>query len=954
MKLETNLKDLKCSLLNCRSVCNKPIEINDFITCKQLDILFVTETWLSGNEKDNTVLSELLPPNCSIVQQPRKDRGGGVAAIYSKDLILKTCPTKNFPSFEYILLKVTSGSVTYHIITLYRPPPSKKNHLTVADFFNDFSNLLADALVLKGQLLILGDFNIPMNKCNSDTTDQFSKLLTSFNLQQHISTPTHRHGNTIDLVITRSSENGIDNISVLDDVISDHYPIHFTIATTRPPRMTKIITTRNYKNLDIDAFKEDIVNSKLPTTTSMDPEILANTYNQVIGELIDKHAPSKCKTVTMRPLAKWYNEIVKALKRSERKAEKTWRRTGLQVHKEIYRECKNKLTNTIKNQKRAHIQGKISNAKQSQGELFKHMDDLLYKPKIMFLPTNIPNEDQPNEFCQYFTEKIEKIQGIFALPEDECSQNSSPKQLQNFDPATSEEIKKIILNSPNKSCTLDPIPTFLLKECINELLPVITEMINTSLKSATVPTSFKKAVITPLLKKASLDQDNLSNYRPVSNLSFVSKVLEKIVSKRLHTHKLSNCLYEPFQSAYRPGHSTETAMLRVQNDILRELDDGKGVFLVLLDLSAAFDTVSHHILLKRLSKQFGVTGNAANWIQSYLTGRTQSVLVSGKYSEPAVLKYGVPQGSVLGPGLFSDYSSPVASLVRLHDISVHCYADDTQLYVSFNLNEEAAVLNRLEQCVSDLRVWMNANRLKLNDSKTEFIIFGTSHVLSQLSTTSIQVGESNITARTAVRNIGVMLDSRLTMFSQVTNLCKQAWHSVYNISKIRSYLTEDQTKCVVHAYVTSKLDGNNALLAGIPSVLESQLKRIQHAAAKLIMQSKKYDHVSPLFSKLHWLPITDRITFKVLLLTFKALNNKGPVYLKDLFTFYHPPRHLRSASDPLILEIPRSKLKTYGDRSFSINAARKWNKLPLKIRSAKTVASFKSQLKTHLFIGHVE
>ena len=309
---------------------------------------------------------------------------------------------------------------------------------------------------------------------------------------------------------------------------------------------------------------------------------------------------------------------------------------------------------------------------------------------------------------------------------------------------------------------------------------------------------------------------------------------------------------------------------------------------------------------------------------------------------------------MLGPWLFSDYSSPVASLVRLYDISVHCYADDTQLYVSFNLNEEAAVLNRLEQCVSDLRVWMNANRLKLNDSKTEFIIFGTSHVLSQLSTASIQVGESNITARTAVRNIGVMLDSRLTMFSQVTNLCKQAWHSVYNISKIRSYLTEDQTKCVVHAYVTSKLDGNNALLAGIPSVLESQIKQIQHAAAKLIMQSKKYDHVSPLFSKLHWLPTTDRITFKVLLLTFKALNNKGPVYLKDLFTFYHPPRHRRSASDPLILEIPRSKLKTYGDRSFSINAARKWNKLPLKIRSAKTVASFKSQLKTHLFIGHVE
>jgi hypothetical protein len=171
----------------------------------------------------------------------------------------------------------------------------------------------------------------------------------------------------------------------------------------------------------------------------------------------------------------------------------------------------------------------------------------------------------------------------------------------------------------------------------------------------------------------------LSNYRPVSNLSFISKILEKVVSKRLNDHKTEHNLHEPFQSAYRSGHSTETAVLRVHNDILREIDDGNCVFLVLLDLSAAFDTVSHNIILKRMTSKYGVEGDAVNWIRSYLTERSQSVLVSGLYSQPATLKYGVPQGSVLGPAFFTDYSSPVAALIRAHGISVQCYADDTQL-----------------------------------------------------------------------------------------------------------------------------------------------------------------------------------------------------------------------------------------------------------------------------------
>lgn len=324
------------------------------------------------------------------------------------------------------------------------------------------------------------------------------------------------------------------------------------------------------------------------------------------------------------------------------------------------------------------------------------------------------------------------------------------------------------------------------------------------------------------------------------------------------------------------------------------------------------------------------------------------------YSEPATLKYGVPQGSVLGPGFFSDYSSPVAAIIRSHGISVQCYADDTQLYVSFRPNEEALALERLERCIADLRLWMNRNRLKLNDSKTEFIIFGTNTNLKKIKTVSVRVGDEDIVAVDKVRNIGAYFDAEMKMEVQVKNTCKGAWLNLYNIGKIRQYLTFDQAKTIIHAYVTSKLDANNALLSGTTSELKSKLQLVQNAAAKLITKNKKQDHATPLLYNLHWLPIEDRIIFKILLLAYKSLNDMGPVYLKDLLVFYDPLPKLRSADDPLTLDIPKTKLVTYGDRAFSVKAAVEWNKLPIEIRSSKSAKSFKKQLKTHMFKDRYE
>ena len=647
------------------------------------------------------------------------------------------------------------------------------------------------------------------------------------------------------------------------------------------------------------------------------------------------------------------------MKAEKRKAERKWQRTHDDDDKKAFNELRTILTNHIRECKKSYIQDKIKNAPQTQKGLFGCMQDLIYKPKGKALPTNIPVEDLPDIICEFFVTKIRKIQSKLNSDDQQLDSEvdtSNPvNELFAFDTATEEEIEKIIKASPTKSCALDAIPTFLLKQCLDVLLPCLTTIVNQSLSSASVPVALKQAMVTPLLKKPSADPDVLSNNRPVSNLPFISKVLEKVVSARLSIHKKENNLYENFQSAYRSGHSTETALLRVQNDILRAIDSGKCVFLVLLDLSAAFDTVTHDVMLDRLKSRFGITGDAQRWIASYLKERSQSVCISGKKSSSVPLTCGVPQGSVLGPDLFSDYSSPVASIIQSSKISVHCYADDTQLYHTFEPGKnEEVVLHKLETCIEKLRSWMRKNKLKLNDDKTKFVVFGTPSALKEVKTSSIQIGDHVTQLSSCVRNIGAYFDSILKMNDQVQHVCKSAWYHLHQIRKLQGYLTEDQLKTLIHAYVTSKLDTNNGLLCGAHKYQTAKLQLVQNAAAKVICGLRKFDRVTPSLYNLHWLPIEQRIIFKILLLVYKARSGEGPKYLKDLLLPYSAHHkgltvQLRSSDDPTLLDTPSTDKITYGDRSFSYAGTYYWNKLPQVIRELDTLPRFKKELKTHLF-----
>ena len=289
--------------------------------------------------------------------------------------------------------------------------------------------------------------------------------------------------------------------------------------------------------------------------------------------------------------------------------------------------------------------------------------------------------------------------------------------------ATHDDIRQLVSKAPTKSCELDSMPTWLLKQCGDGIIPSMTSIINMSLESGVVPGCFKKP---------SLDADCLKNYRPVSNLSFISEQREIVVAARLNEQMSQFELFEPLRSTYKARHSCETALIHVQNNILRAMDQGKVGILLLLDMSAAFETVDHRTLLERLHTEIGIGGTALDWFESYLVDRHQVVSIRGDHSDSRLLHYGVPQGSVLGPQLFTVYTSPLGRIIRAHGLDYHLFADDSQLYVfvkPVQANVDGAI-GRLEKCCHDIRTWMRRNFLKLNDDKMEVLLIGSRQQLS--------------------------------------------------------------------------------------------------------------------------------------------------------------------------------------------------------------------------------
>ena len=489
----------------------------------------------------------------------------------------------------------------------------------------------------------------------------------------------------------------------------------------------------------------------------------------------------------------------------------------------------------------------------------------------------------------------------------------------------------------------DPIPAIVLQMIIDEALPTLKLLINQSLSTGSMD-GVKFSVVDPLLKKCGLDSDEKKNYRPVNNLVFFSKLIERVVSKRLNSHLITNGLQNDKQFAYKKHHNTETMMVGLIDEVLEGFDENKCTVIVFLDLSAAFDTIDQEKLLEILSEEIGISGTALKWFRSFMTGRTQKVRINNEYSESLDVKFGTPQGSVLGPEMFSLYVRNQPKVFEKCNFSSSSFADDSNGRKTFAITFQYDVLkNDVRNCLEEITKWMNIMFLKINPDKTEILLLFPKSMENEVIIRGTIIDDKHcIRFSDSVKNVGVWVDKNLNLTHHVNQVVSHCYKILKDIGRIRSVLSQKHTEIIVHSVISNRMDYCNSLFHKIDKSNIEKLQKVQNSAARLIVRKRKRESISATIKELHWLRVESRIIFKILLLVYKSINGTSSKNIELEFK-----SHNCREEDFLMLKTHFYKTK-YGKRTYKYNAPRLWNALPLHIRTVDNIDTFKKMVKTIL------
>ena len=464
-------------------------------------------------------------------------------------------------------------------------------------------------------------------------------------------------------------------------------------------------TSRDFRKLDQQKFCNLLEDrfSEIPQDCD-DPDKLCNMYESITSSILDELCPTTTKERIVKAPLPWYNDNIHQERRVRRLLERKWRKTRNEDGYSALLVQKGRVNKLIVEAKQGFFTDTFlsSNTK----EMFKT------------LPIANSDVDLANDFLTFFVEKVEKIRSkITADTGYEQETRECETAMPCFEQLSNSDVAKIIGNLSSKSCSLDALPSWIIKQNLDCLLHIISRIVNSSLVSGVFPETLKHSITTPIIKKVTMDPNILKSYRPVVNIKFIAKIIEKAASSHVIQHVNDHNLGEMFQSAHKAHHSIKTALLQVKNNIMQSLDDNKVILLVLLDLNAAFDTIDHGIVIDRLKTRFGINGAALQWFKTYLKDRSTRVMINNIMSQQHILNYSVPQGSIVGPQGFIMYTHPVGDIIRAHNICFHTYADDTQLFCDFNPKipgDCERALGVLTSCVSEINTWMCQNMLQLN------------------------------------------------------------------------------------------------------------------------------------------------------------------------------------------------------------------------------------------------
>ena len=961
-QVNADFKDLHHLLLighlNARSVSKHFYEIERILHETNFDIVGVSETFLKTHSPKNLC-------NISGYKFFRKDRlyanGGGVGIFIRDNLNPKIIKLpQNHTQPEVLFLEVSVSNTKIAIGTMYKPPKIPYG------VFATVQENLAYVSTKYNHTIICGDFNTDMLDPESRSTKFFHlNLLEPLGFTNVVKEPTRITESTstlLDLFLV-SNVDCVKKCNVVDiPGVSDHCLIYMAYNVCKPKYKPRTITKRCFKNFEKENFLNDIANAPFDNIYAVSEDDLdskATIFENYFKDVIDLHAPLKTTTVKY-PKAPWLTDdirknmddrdrqknIFNSIKKKMSKVP-TWSPKHCNLKRQLhladdqFKMLRNIVNRKIRQSKKdtfnSEVNDKLKYAKQYHAALKKH--DVV---ESKFSGPNTSNFD-PNTLNSVFTSNNN-------AHVDEKKVNDEATRILNncaapsfgFREVSVATVVKTVKSLKSNACGVDNISSQFLKMAIDFVAPYITHIVNCSFKYNRFPDRWKHAIIKAIPKNDNPEAP--SDFRPISLLPAISKIIEKIAFSQMCTFFKSSSSLDQLQSAYKQFHSTTTALLTICDDVYKAIDKSMVTVLLLLDYSKAFDTANHKLILAKLESH-GFQNEALEWVQSYLCDRKQKVKNDLGESDWIHLKNGVPQGSILGPLLFLVLVSDLHTSIL--NGKYHMYADDTQIYYHCKWNQVSNVISKINQDLERVLNFSSTNCLKLNAGKSFFIIIGSAHSIKKLKDIELPpviLDNKPIERKTTVKNLGVLMDETFSWTPQVNKMISTAYFKLKYSYRFKNFLSQKSKITISEGYVLSHFNYCDLIYNNITEFLKQKIQKTQNTCIRFIFGLRKYDHISSSFIELKTLNMEERRTVHGLTMMHKIVNNIAPTYLTSKIR-YHNNLHNYNTRNKNKIVVGISRTATY-DRSFFPTFSRLYNDLnAVKNSSEFSVSTIKSHAR---------
>lgn len=906
---------------------------------KHIDIISLSETHLSDSEEAQVQLD-----GYTFINRPRKTgKGGGVGVYISSSVPFHRRLDLERDGIECIWIEILFPKSKGILIGFIYRPPSSSKHLC-ADFENKLESMLSAVSSENKECILTGDINC--NYLVSSDNKELKAMLLSFGLKQLIKDPTRVTQDSktlLDVIYTNRPQN-VYSVKTIPAGLSDHDMIGCVRKLHNHKFQPRTITCRNYANYDPISFCNDLrSNSLTPVFKSSCVNEAWSFLKAILKKCIDKHAPAIKKRIKGK-LCPWLTQKVKQEMNTKDQLLRKARKTNREIDWSSYKRQRNKVNGMVKNCKSRYHRELLEETVGSPNKFWSAIKKLYptkstKEPGAAFLVNGAVETDKEviaNSFCKFFTDVAGSLKRkIFPLCNFVWKRPltiDTQQPLENFEFRSVSD--KVVFNAlkslkRNKSSGLDNFPSGMLKDSADIIAKPLTHIINLSLATGSIPTDWKAAKIVPLFKSGSMAE--IDNYRPISILPSMSKILEKVVFKQLMAHFEQNGLLSHFQYGFRRMRSTELAVTHLTDVIRREGENGNLTGCVFIDLSKAFDTISHSGLLSKLST-YGVRGTELAWFTDYLFCRSQVVQYKGVLSEPQPILTGVPQGSILGPILFIIFFNDVHK--PLQHSKIITYADDSVIYTS---SKDIDTIQRsLSEDMNNLCEWFKDNELIINlkKDKTESMLFGTAKRINlQDKELKLSVNGTLINNTSTYKYLGVHLDSSLNLASHFDRIYKKAATRINLLRSIRPLIDQKCAESIYNTMIAPIFTYCGTLGLSFPDYRKEMIKNIERRGFKVIGNSS-FNPPS----------VNNLIKRKSCLFVFDCLLNNVCTPFKNYFERLVHSKATRN--NGISVKLPKVRLE-FGKKSFYYQGAKTFNNLPAELRSLDSRLKFKNKLRDY-------